>query len=267
MGTAARSEDAAMSNWSHGTHSAMRLIAGATAPSGKQRIGVELKLSPGYKTYWRNPGTAGLPPRFDWSGSENVGGLDVRWPTPMRFRGGASVSIGYAGEVVIPVSVLPVDASKPVMVVLTLDYAVCEKICVPARGEAQLWLEPGVTTVSSPRLEEYEARVPLRIKLGEAPERLAILDVKALERGDALEVLLRAPAGGAVDDVFVEGPGSWSFGRPELTPQADGSVLARIAVEDRPKGAAGPRPFIVTLRGRPAPVEGRLDLDIPNLRP
>ncbi len=57
--------------------SSLRLIAGATAPSGKQRAGVQIMMSPGYKTYWRSPGDVGVPPVFDWSGSENIGGLDV----------------------------------------------------------------------------------------------------------------------------------------------------------------------------------------------
>ena len=106
-------------------------------------------MSPGYKTYWRSPGQFGVPPSVDWTGSTNIVGLDVRWPVPERFQDSAGYSIGYVGEVVIQISVQPVDPSRPVMVVLKLDYAVCEKICIPAQGEASLWLEPGVTTVTS----------------------------------------------------------------------------------------------------------------------
>jgi DsbC/DsbD-like thiol-disulfide interchange protein len=265
----ALAQEAAVSPWSPSTHSSIRLIAGATAASGKQRIGVEITMSPGYKTYWRSPGDAGVPPVFDWSGSLNVGGLDVRWPAPERFEDGNGYSVGYVGEVVVPVSVQPVDPAQPVMVVLKLDYAVCEKMCIPAKGEARLWLEPGVTSVTSPRLESFQERVPLPVKLGPHKDKISVLEVKPGEAGAEpnVQLLLQAPPDGTIDDVFVEGPGMWSFGKPSLSPQPDGTIAATVKINDRPKGSSGPIPFIVTVRGKPAAVEARLELDIPVAKP
>ena len=57
------------------------------------------------------------------------------------------------------------------------------------------------------------------------------------------------------------------FGKPVLTNEPDGKVSALIEVHDRPKGAAGPVPLVVTVRGTPSPVETRLDLDIPAAKP
>ncbi|SEL02997.1 Thiol-disulfide interchange protein, contains DsbC and DsbD domains [Bosea lupini] len=265
LGAPASAQDAAVSPWSKAAYSSMRLIAGATAPSGKQRVGVEITMSPGFKTYWRSPGDAGVPPVFDWSGSENVGGLDVRWPTPERFDDGAGSGIGYVGDVVVPVSVQPIDPTRPVTVVLKLDYAVCDKICVPAKGEARLWLEPGVTSVTSPRLEQFEARIPHAVKLGAADDRLSILEVTHSDA--AVKLVLKAPEGGSVDDVFVEGAGMWSFGRAMLMPQPDGTVAAKLRIVERPKGATGPTPLIITVRGKPQSVETRLELDIGNAKP
>ncbi len=265
LGAPASAQEAAISPWSKAAYSSMRLIAGATAASGKQRVGVEITMSPGFKTYWRSPGDAGVPPVFDWSGSENVGGLDVRWPTPERFEDGAGSGIGYVGEVVVPVSIQPVDPARPVTVVLKLDYAVCDKICVPAKGEARLWLEPGVTSVTSPRLEQFEARVPHAVKLGTTSDRLSILDVTHSDA--AVKLSLKAPEGGSIDDVFVEGAGMWSFGRPVLAPQPDGTVAAKLKIVERPKGATGPTPLIITVRGKPQAVETRLELDIGNAKP
>jgi DsbC/DsbD-like thiol-disulfide interchange protein len=266
---AALAQDAAMSPWSKGDHASLRLIAGATAPSGKQRVGVEILMAPGYKTYWRSPGDFGVPPVFDWSGSTNIGGLDVRWPTPERFEDGNGHSLGYVGEVVIPVSVQPADPAKPVMLVLKLDFAVCEKICIPVKSETRLWLEPGVTSVTSPRLEGFEARVPAPVKLGPGRNRLSVLEVKldegAIEPG--LRLVLQAPPEGKVEDVFIEGAGMWSFGKPTLSAQPDGTTVALLRIVDRPKGAAGPIPFIITVRGKPFAIETRLDLDIPAAKP
>lgn len=265
----ARAQEAATSPWSKGNHSSLRLIAGPTMPSGKQRVGVEIVMAPGYKTYWRSPGDFGVPPRFDWSGSVNVGGLDVRWPAPERFQDAAGYSIGYVGEIVIPISVEPVDPTKPVMLMLQLDYAVCERICIPAKGETQLWLEPGVTSVTSPRLDSFETRVPIPVKPGPHREKPSILEAK-LDEGStdpALRIVLQVPTEAKVEDIFVEGPGMWSFGKSRLSRQEDGSVVALVRINERPKGAAGPLPFIFTLRGIPKSVETRLDLDIPAAKP
>lgn len=258
-----------MSAWSQAGKSSLRLIAGPTAPSGKQRVGVEIVLAPGYKTYWRNPGDFGIPPVFDWTGSTNVAGLDVRWPVPERFVDNAGFSIGYVGEVVIPISVQPLDPAQPVMLTLKLDYAICEKICTPVSAESRLWLEPGVTSVTSARLEQFEARVPVPAKLGQQKQQLSLAEAQVDDAGPRPELsfAIRVPSDGKVEDVFVEGPGMWSFGKPMMTLQPDGTTLARIKVRDRPKGAAGPTPFIVTLRGLPGPSETRLELDIPAAKP
>jgi len=264
-----QAQDGATSSWSKADHASLRLIAGPTTASGKQSVGVEIVLSPGYKTYWRNPGDFGVPPVFDWSGSTNVGGLDVRWPVPERFADNAGHSIGYVGEVVIPISVQPLDPAQPVMLNLKLDYAVCDKVCIPVKGETRLWLEPGVTTVTSPRLEQFEARVPVSAKSGQRKEQLSIAEARIDDAGarPSIDFVIRTPSEGKVEDVFVEGPGMWSFGKPALTLQADGTTLARIKLRDRPKGVGGPTPFIVTLRGLPGPSETRLELDIPVAKP
>src|SRR5881394_903924 len=66
---------------------AVRLIAGAARHDGGvtiHRAGVEIRLAPGWKTYWRYPGDSGIPPRFDFSKSHNVKSVNVRWPAPQR---------------------------------------------------------------------------------------------------------------------------------------------------------------------------------------
>ncbi|MEG4641374.1 protein-disulfide reductase DsbD domain-containing protein, partial [Paracoccus sp. APAP_BH8] len=44
---------------------------GATA-EGHRMTALHLRLEPGWKTYWRSPGDAGVPPRFDWAASRNL---------------------------------------------------------------------------------------------------------------------------------------------------------------------------------------------------
>jgi DsbC/DsbD-like thiol-disulfide interchange protein len=63
----------------------VRLMAG-TVKDGALEAGIEIRLAPGWKTYWRYPGDSGIPPRFDWSNSRNVAGATVAFPHG-RWRG------------------------------------------------------------------------------------------------------------------------------------------------------------------------------------
>src|SRR4029077_13588186 len=84
---AAPAHAADSSAWDGNQRAAVRLIAGASrseAGATIHRAGVEIRLAPGWKTYWRYPGDSGLPPRFDFSKSQNVKSITVRWPAPQR---------------------------------------------------------------------------------------------------------------------------------------------------------------------------------------
>src|ERR1700734_1557664 len=104
------------SDWDAQPHSAARLIAGATSRTSAVpmlRAGVEIKLDPGWDTYWRDPGDTGVPPTFDFSGSGNVKSATVEWPAPEAFSDGpAGTSIGYVDHVILPLRVTPQDAKK-----------------------------------------------------------------------------------------------------------------------------------------------------------
>src|SRR5579863_1491597 len=121
--TMARAQDA--SAWDKETHAEARLIAGAkikTADATYLRAGIEIRLDPGWKTYWREPGDSGVPPTFDFSGSENVKAVTVEWPAPERFPDGAGGnSIGYVGRIVLPLRIVQQDPAKHSSVHLKLD--------------------------------------------------------------------------------------------------------------------------------------------------
>lgn len=215
-GSPAGAQDA--SGWEAQTHTAARLIAGAkitTADATFVRAGIEIKLDPGWKTYWRDPGDSGMPPTLDFSGSDNVKAVTVLWPAPQRFPDGAGGnSIGYLDHVVLPLRVAPMDAAKPSVLHLKLGYDVCSNMCVPA--EADLKLPLGGDGAAETALEKAEIRVPRRVGLGPGKADLAIVGVHR-EPGDGHDrvvVDVAAPAGTPVD-LFVEGPTpDWSLPLP-----------------------------------------------------
>src|SRR5215469_4313123 len=142
-----RAEDA--SPWQRDSHSAVRLLAGSR--SGPVLLGgIAFQLQPGWKTYWRTPGDSGVPPRFDFSKSDNVEAVTVLWPAPTRFDDGAGgVSLGYHDQIVLPLRIVPKSADKPVTLRAEVNYAVCEKLCIPAEASSELAFNSVASTEDS----------------------------------------------------------------------------------------------------------------------
>ena len=201
MSLAARADEGA-SSWDGDQRGAVRLIAGERRNDGRvtiQRAGVEVRLAPGWKTYWRYPGDSGVPPRFDFTGSENLKSVTVRYPAPQRLIDEGGTSIGYKRGVVFPLDVTAQDPAKPIVLKLSLDYAVCEKICIPAEGKAELTLT-GKKGAQDAWLNEHEALVPKLAKAG----GLDGLSIRAVKReGKRVTVDVAAPDAA---DLFAEGP-------------------------------------------------------------
>ncbi|HZT50629.1 MAG TPA: protein-disulfide reductase DsbD domain-containing protein, partial [Stellaceae bacterium] len=83
---AAKAEPAA-SPWFTTEQGEVRLIAaqGFVGEDAAIELGLEFRLKPHWKIYWRSPGDAGYPPRLDWSGSKNLAAAELAWPAPQRF--------------------------------------------------------------------------------------------------------------------------------------------------------------------------------------
>ena len=99
---------------------------------GRQMAALHLQLAPHWKTYWRSPGEAGIPPEFDWSGSENLGEVIVHWPLPEVFEFQGMRTIGYMRDVVLPLEIRPANPSRPVLLKAAVTLGVCNDICMPA---------------------------------------------------------------------------------------------------------------------------------------
>src|ERR1700704_4183527 len=170
----ARAEDS--SPWQRDGHSAVRLLAGSR--SGAVLLGgIAFQLQPGWKTYWRTPGDSGVPPRIDFSKSENIEAVTILWPAPMKFSdGGGGTSLGYQKQVVLPLRIVAENADKPVTLRAEIAYAVCEKICIPVEANAELAFTSVASTEDS-ALSAALDTVPKPANVGD-PNPLTIRDVK-----------------------------------------------------------------------------------------
>ena len=108
------------------------LLPGWQTETGTRMAGLELDLAPGWKTYWRSPGDAGIPPSFDWSGSVNVKAVRIHWPAPSVFLTAGMQTIGYHDRVILPVEITPIDPGQPMRLAVEVQLGICDKICLPA---------------------------------------------------------------------------------------------------------------------------------------
>jgi DsbC/DsbD-like thiol-disulfide interchange protein len=248
------------SGWSDASHSRLRLIRTSSSKAGLYTAGIVVDMRPGYKTYWRNPGDSGVPPVFRFQTSQNLAEAKVHYPAPSRFADGAGgFSIGYAGpEVILPITVRALNPKEPVILRLEADYAVCEKLCVPAQGKASLDLfEASASTFDEP-LKRAMERVPQTARLGaNAP-----LSIRDLRRGEAPEhffVETLSPAGSR-PDLFVEGGSPWFF---DVKP-ADGNRFPVLVVEkDKSPDCTGADITLTLVSGgRGIEVSTRLDIGL-----
>lgn len=107
------------------------ILPGWRTAQGTQQAALRLTLPPGWHTYWRSPGEAGIPPRFDWSRSDNVAAVTLAWPAPVVFQLSGITTVGYANGLVLPIEVAPVDAAGAMRIDVTLEIGVCKDLCVP----------------------------------------------------------------------------------------------------------------------------------------
>jgi DsbC/DsbD-like thiol-disulfide interchange protein len=223
---------AARSDWSPAEQSELRLLVSPTT-EGQLHGAIQIALKPGWHTYWRTPGEAGVPPEFDFSGSENVAGVEVRYPVPERLDDGTSVSLIYRDEAVFLLEVTPVRAGEPLTLSLAARFGVCSEVCIPTEAAAAVTLAPD--DGADPLAEAVVEGVAPRIPKAPEPGRFDVEHVGV--QGDMLAIDVRMPDS-SYADLFAEPPAGWYLGQPEFSGRAGGVSRFRLSLAGRPTGAA-----------------------------
>jgi DsbC/DsbD-like thiol-disulfide interchange protein len=254
----ARAQDA--SPWQKAAHAAVRLLAGSR--SGSVLLGgIAVQLDPGWKTYWRTSGDSGVPPRFDFSKSDNVEAVTVLWPAPTKFDDGAGgFSLGYHDQVVLPLRIVPKNNDRPVTLRAEINYAVCERLCIPVEAIAELTFASVASTEDNVLFAALDT-VPKPASVGD-PNPLTIRDVKREGKATVLVDVLSPDA--RTVNLFVEGPTpDWGLPVPKLLEHGPGGVkrfsfeLDGVPPGTNPDGAA----LKLTLVGGDQSYEFNINLD------
>lgn len=228
-------EPAVATAWTAEQSARVRMVAGGVASSGAgKRIfaGLEIELDDGWKTYWRNPGTSGVPPRIDLDGSENLASGELMFPAPVRFRDRDGDTIGYKKHVVLPVQLTPKDPTKPIVLKVATEFGICREVCIPVQPMLNLVVPAdALSRDGGARLHEAVARVPRPNARDDGAPRL--VSVAASLSGDKPKLVIDATFPGGVDagDVFLEAPDGLWIPLPQPATSANGGNAKRFIVD------------------------------------
>jgi len=241
-GEAALAGATSSSPWVVSNSSKVRLVSGTVELDDTPALvaGVQLRMDPGWKTYWKNPGDSGVPPSFDWAGSKNLKQAEVLYPAPHSFADASGTAIGYEDEVVFPVKLTPEREGEPIELKLALSYGLCKNLCVPNDVSLALALSPETGKGDAALIDSFIARVPKPGEQGLLPQ---VSGVEAKLAADPPELLVDAafPPGATSTGLFIDGgdafiPASKPLGPPDNGKQRFAIIFASPAEASAVKG-------------------------------
>ncbi|MBG1233384.1 protein-disulfide reductase DsbD domain-containing protein [Aestuariivirga litoralis] len=160
--------------------------------------GLHIALGEGWKTYWRVPGEAGIPPEIKVEGVD-VTGFEVLFPLPERIDDESGEAIGYHHEVLLPIRISVKDAGKVPDAALSAFFGVCKEICAPAKFESKL----SDAKADAELLKAWRAKVPAAGTFASG----------VTQEKDEVVLTFTGPA----DDILAEGPVGLYFRRPVIS--------------------------------------------------
>lgn len=193
----------------------VRLVVAGVA-AGKVSAGIAVDLPEGWKTYWRTPGDAGIPPTFDAAASTGLTPVTVRYPVPERFDEAGLTAIGYTKSVVLPIDTALADPAKPGKLVVEVMIGICHEICLPFETRLEATIDPKTApdAAAAAVISAAMARVPVAADTTKPP-RIVSARRDTSGRQETVVVEVAMPPAGGDEDVLVEGPtAEWALPLP-----------------------------------------------------
>lgn len=197
-------------------HAEVRLRA--SADKSNTRLLLDIRLQPGWKTYWRSPGEGGVAPAISWDSP--VKNAQWFWPVPARFDVSGLTTQGYKGDVSLPVT-LQTDATNTLAGTLTLST--CSNVCI-------LTDIPFTLELSVPADDAFDADYA-RAR-GQIPAAGGLTNrLEAGYSNGQLMLVAERDESWQQPEIFLDNPEGAMFGKPEIS--TEGKVFtARVPVTD-----------------------------------
>lgn len=214
--------------WTNADEMKARLISSQASIGDVDTIdtALEIRLSPGWHSYWRSPGDSGLPPRFNWDNSENIEQAKVFFPAPKRFDELGLTTFGYDGDLMLPMEISLKEPNKDAKLNMRLDTMVCKDICIPQTLDLTMVIPAGDGAPSKNiRLIDFA-----KTKIPQA-EETSNLKIENITVGpDAIVVNAYSQRGFDNSDIFVE-VGEYSLtSKPDFEVPSDDDRRSMIVV-------------------------------------
>lgn len=226
---------ASSSEWFETDGARIRLVTAGKADAAGHLAGIlDIDLKPGWKTYWRDPGDAGVPPYIDVAASINIAGAAFDFPAPQRHDEGDFKWAGYDFPVALPVTFTLKAPGEPAIIDADVFLGVCETICIPVK--TKLTLDPA-DDPDNPGDAAAVAAAQAALPGPEQPD----FGVKVVSNPGDTTVVLEAhfPGEPASAELFIAGDEGYTFTTPEKT-QKDGKTLFSTEVSLPARLGTGP---------------------------
>jgi len=211
------------------------ILPGWQAADGTRMAALRLRMAPGWHTYWRVPGEAGIAPYFNWSRSQNIQSIEPIWPRPQEFFLNGLRSFGFEDELILPLRITPRNADRPMVISGELGIGVCSDVCVPAdlqvsgalrgRGDADRRINASLDQAAQPAEGFGLRRTTCRLE--------------RTQRGANLTLRATLPRVGPQEQIIVELPGTGYWISDSRTWREGNTLIAEARIRDPERGAVG----------------------------
>lgn len=227
--------NAESSDWTGTKGGKLRLVALPPQADGLIRGFIEISPENGWHTYWKVPGSGGIPPQVSVKDGGNAKLVRLDFPAPRVFEDGNIRDFGYDGRVMLPVTLQQQEPGKPSTIDANIFIGLCADICVPFQADVSVKLDPG----QAPKPAEKALVSAAEALLPEAPSaEFAVAETRLTPDGTGVMMKVRVPA--ATDpttaDFIVVGPDGQAYDKPKFIASDDGTMT----IEARPLGASKP---------------------------
>ena len=107
-------------------------------------LGLNFKLTPGWHTYWKNPGDAGEGASITWQLPKGFQASEILWPGPEAIPVEPLMTFGYEDEITLLTKIKALDAAVfPAIVKAKVSWYTCKDICVPQEANLELTIQNG----------------------------------------------------------------------------------------------------------------------------
>jgi len=126
-------------------HVTLRMLSNVKAIQAGHpfRLGVELTMDPGWHTYYKQSGDAGMPTKIDWKLPPGFKAGELQWQKPFKFNDAGIVTFGYQTKTVIAAEITPPSDLKigdQLKFDADVKWLSCKEICLPGKGSTSIAL-------------------------------------------------------------------------------------------------------------------------------